>query len=49
MSIPSHIGKYEIRRKLADVATSIVSLAYDPFAAREVAVKAIFPEVLRDK
>ena len=49
MAIPDRIGKYEIRRKLGEGATSIVYLGYDPFAAREVAVKAIFPEVLRDK
>jgi serine/threonine protein kinase len=49
MAIPERIGKYEIRRKLGEGATSIVYLGYDPFAEREVAVKAIFPEVLRDK
>jgi len=49
MAIPQHIGKYEIRSKLGEGATSIVYLGYDPFAEREVAVKAIFPEVLRDK
>ncbi|MDP2826283.1 MAG: serine/threonine-protein kinase [Sulfuritalea sp.] len=49
MAIPERIGKYEIRSKLGEGATSIVYLGYDPFAKREVAVKAIFPEVLRDK
>ncbi|MDP1614155.1 MAG: protein kinase [Sulfuritalea sp.] len=49
MSIPERVGKYEIRSKLGEGATSIVYLGYDPFAEREVAVKAIFPEVLRDK
>jgi len=49
MALPERIGKYEIRKKLGEGATSIVYLAYDPFAEREVAVKAIFPEVLRDK
>ncbi|KAF0164063.1 MAG: serine/threonine protein kinase [Rhodocyclaceae bacterium] len=49
MSIPERIGKYEIRKKLGEGATSIVYLGFDPFAEREVAVKAIFPEVLRDK
>jgi serine/threonine protein kinase len=49
MTIPERIGKYEIRSKLGEGATSIVYLGYDPFAEREVAVKAIFPEVLRDK
>jgi eukaryotic-like serine/threonine-protein kinase len=49
MAIPERIGKYEIRSKLGEGATSIVYLGYDNFAEREVAVKAIFPEVLRDK
>ena len=49
MAIPERIGKYEIRSKLGEGATSIVYLGYDPFAEREVAVKAIFPEILRDK
>ncbi|MDO8790181.1 MAG: serine/threonine-protein kinase [Sulfuritalea sp.] len=49
MALPERIGKYEIRGKLGEGATSIVYLAFDPFAEREVAVKAIFPEVLRDK
>ena len=49
MGIPDYIGKYEIRRKIGEGATSIVYLGFDPFAEREVAVKAIFPEVLRDK
>jgi serine/threonine protein kinase len=47
--MPERIGKYEIRSKLGEGATSIVYLGYDSFAKREVAVKAIFPEVLRDK
>jgi len=46
---PERIGKYEIRKKLGEGATSIVYLGFDPFAEREVAVKAIFPEILRDK
>jgi serine/threonine protein kinase len=49
MASPERIGKYEIRGKLGEGATSIVYLGFDPFAEREVAVKAIFPEVLRDK
>ncbi|MBI5901120.1 MAG: protein kinase [Rhodocyclales bacterium] len=49
MATPERIGKYEIRSRLGEGATSIVYLGYDPFAKREVAVKAIFPEVLRDK
>ena len=49
MAIPERIGKYEIRSKLGEGATSTVYLGFDPFAEREVAVKAIFPEVLRDR
>lgn len=42
-------GKYEILRKLGTGATSTVYLCFDPFAEREVAVKRIFPEVLKDR
>ena len=42
------IGKYEIRRKLGLGATSTVYLGFDPFAQREVAVKVILQEALRD-
>lgn len=49
MVLPERIGKYEIRKKLGEGATSFVYLGFDPFAGREVAVKAIFPEVLKDK
>jgi len=49
MSTPERIGKYEIGRKLGEGATSTVYLAHDPFADRDVAVKLIFPEVLKDK
>jgi serine/threonine protein kinase len=35
------IGKYEIIRQLGTGATSTVWLAYDPFAEREVAIKAV--------
>jgi serine/threonine protein kinase len=41
-------GKYEIISKLGEGATSTVYLAYDPFADREVAVKLIFPDILKD-
>jgi serine/threonine protein kinase len=41
-------GKYEVIRKLGEGATSTVYLTYDPFAEREVAVKLIFPDILRD-
>jgi serine/threonine protein kinase len=43
------LGKYEMRGKLGDGSTSVVWLAYDPFAQRQVAIKQILPEVLRDK
>jgi serine/threonine protein kinase len=42
-------GKYDIIRKLGEGATSTVFLCFDPFAEREVAVKRIFPEVLKDR
>ena len=43
------IGKYEIKSKLGEGATSTVYLAHDLFAGRDVAVKVIFPEVLKDR
>lgn len=43
------VGKYEIRQKLGEGATSTVYLGYDAFAQREVAVKLILPEALRDQ
>jgi len=43
------IGKYEIRSKLGEGATAAVFLGYDPFGAHEVAIKVVFPEVLRDE
>ena len=49
MALPERIGKYEILRKLGEGATSTVYLGRDPFADRQVAVKAIFPEALKDK
>lgn len=49
MKHPERIGKYEIRKKLGDGATSSVYLGYDEFSAREVAIKVIFQDVLRDK
>jgi serine/threonine protein kinase len=42
------IGKYEVIRKLGEGATSTVWLARDPFSGRDVAVKLISPEVLKD-
>ncbi len=43
------IGKYEIKNKIGEGATSTVYLAHDSFAGRDVAVKVIFPEVLKDR
>ena len=43
------IGKYEIRRPLGEGATSIVFLAWDPFNLREVAIKQLRPEVLKNR
>ena len=42
------IGKYEIGRKLGEGATSVVYFGHDPFADRDVAVKLIYPEALKD-
>lgn len=42
------IGKYEIIQELGRGATSVVYKAFDPFQNREVAVKAVYPEVLGD-
>ena len=43
------IGKYDIKQKLGEGATSTVYLGHDSFAGRDVAVKVIFPEVLKDR
>ena len=43
-----HIGKYEIIRKLGDGATSEVYLCHDPFNNRDVAVKVVVEERIRD-
>jgi serine/threonine protein kinase len=46
--LPERIGKYPVVRKLGEGATSEVYLCLDPFNDRDVAVKRIFPEALRD-
>ncbi len=46
---PAQIGKYEIRRLLGEGATSTVYLAWDPFKQREIALKQIYPEILRNE
>src|SRR3954469_25103188 len=43
-----HVANYPGGRKRGDGATSEVFLCQDPFRGREVAVKRIFPEALRD-
>jgi serine/threonine protein kinase len=43
------IGKYEIFRLIGDGSTSSVYLARDPFSQREVAVKQLHPDILRDR
>jgi tRNA A-37 threonylcarbamoyl transferase component Bud32 len=43
-----HVANYPVVRKLGEGATSEVFLCQDPFRGREVAVKRIFPESLRD-
>ena len=42
------IGKYPVLRKLGEGATAEVFLCRDPFNERDVAVKRLFPETLRD-
>jgi len=43
------IGKYEVVRELGKGATSVVYLARDPFADRDVAIKLVLAEALEDK
>ena len=45
----NNIGKYEIVRELGKGATSVVYLARDPFANREVAIKLMRADSLRDE
>ena len=42
------IGKYPVIRKLGEGATSSVYLCEDPFNRRQVAVKRVHPEALKD-
>lgn len=43
------IGRYEIKGRLGEGATSIVYLGYDPEHERDVAIKVIYPHVLKDR
>ncbi|HUU72021.1 MAG TPA: serine/threonine-protein kinase [Burkholderiales bacterium] len=45
----NRIGKYEVVRELGKGATSIVYLARDSFANREVAIKLVHADALRDQ
>jgi serine/threonine protein kinase len=42
-----HIGKYPVKQKLGDGATSEVFLCEDPFNSRDVAVKVVFEDRLQ--
>jgi len=42
------IGKYEIKKKLGEGATSEVYLCHDPFSGRDVAVKVVYEERLKE-
>ncbi len=42
------IGKYEVRKKLGEGATSEVFLCHDPFGNRDVAVKVVYEDRLKD-
>jgi len=47
-SLPEQIGKYPVIRQLGRGATSVVYLARDPFADREVAIKVIRTQPAQD-
>lgn len=48
MSHKTHFGRYRLIRTLGQGATSVVYLAHDPVADREVAIKAIKQDFLND-
>ncbi len=48
LALPSHIGKYRIKAKVGEGATSEVFLAHDPFRDSNVAIKRVRPGVLPD-
>jgi serine/threonine protein kinase len=47
-TIPDYVGKYQVMRKLGDGATSEVFLCHDEFAKRDVAVKVVWRDRIRD-
>ncbi len=49
VSFMRKIGKYEVIKELGKGATSVVYLAKDPFANRDVAIKLVQPEMLDNK
>ena len=42
------IGKYDVTREVGQGASSNVYLGYDPFAQRDVAIKVVVPQILKD-
>jgi len=48
MDLSLQVGKYEVQKLLGKGATGTVYLAKDSFSGKEVALKTIEPEVLRD-
>ena len=42
------IGKYDVVREIGQGASSTVYLGHDPFAQRDVAIKVVFPQILKD-
>ena len=42
------IGKYPVKKKLGEGASSEVYLCHDPFNDRDVAIKVVFAESLKD-
>ena len=44
--LPSHIGKYRVKAKIGEGATSEVFLAHDTFANADVAIKRVRPGVI---
>src|SRR5512146_1740598 len=48
MELQGQLGKYRLRSKLGEGATSVVYLAHDPFAERNVAIKVLDQKILGD-